>query len=59
MCQTTPYEGQFGTRAEVRKSSFCLDLLFKLPLPYTFLPSLRMTRATCIIVFSVSFVRKL
>jgi len=42
-------------RAQVRKSSFCLCSLFKLPLLYTFLPSLRMTRATFIIVFSVSF----
>jgi hypothetical protein len=25
MCQPTPYMGQAGTRAEVRKSSFFLD----------------------------------
>ena len=58
MRQSTPYVGQVGTGAEVRKSSLCLDSLLKLSVLYTSLYSLRMTLSAYVIFFSVSSVLK-
>jgi hypothetical protein len=58
MCQPTPYVGQVGTRAEVRKTSLCLDSLLKLFVLYIFFAqskndTFRLRHLFCIICIKI------